>query len=71
MEVLPSSGSAPDGWRKGQVNVAQSFKRPEMDIQCGMVKDDNHRTRGLYYNNDEIYFPKKERSIPAGHKDSG
>ena len=21
---------------------------------CGMVKDDNHRTRGLYYNNEEI-----------------
>jgi len=21
---------------------------------CGMVKDDNHRTRGLYYNNIEI-----------------
>ncbi len=21
---------------------------------CGMVKDDNHRTRGLYYNNVEI-----------------
>ena len=21
---------------------------------CGMVKDDNHRTRGLYFNNEEI-----------------
>ena len=21
---------------------------------CGMVKDDNHRTRGLYYHNEEI-----------------
>ena len=29
----------------------------ELDISipvCGMVKDDNHRTRGLYYNNEEI-----------------
>ena len=24
---------------------------------CGMVKDDHHRTRGLYYNNKEIEFP--------------
>mgnify|MGYP000352707927 CR=1 FL=1 len=23
---------------------------------CGMVKDDDHRTRGLYYNNEEIIF---------------
>lgn len=29
----------------------------ELDLHipvCGMVKDDNHRTRGLYYNNIEI-----------------
>ena len=25
---------------------------------CGMVKDDHHRTRGLYYQNQEIAFPK-------------
>ena len=24
---------------------------------CGMVKDDSHRTRGLYYNNEEVAFP--------------
>lgn len=41
---------------KGQVNVALSvLDRLRLDIPvCGMVKDDNHRTRGLYYNNVEI-----------------
>lgn len=41
---------------KGQVNTALSVLK-ELNIQipvCGMVKDDNHRTRGLYYNNREI-----------------
>src|SRR3712207_8704011 len=23
---------------------------------CGMVKDDNHRTRGLIYNNEELFI---------------
>lgn len=44
-----------DGGR-GQVNIALSVLE-ELQIQipvCGMVKDDNHRTRGLYYNNVEI-----------------
>lgn len=27
------------------------------------VKDDNHRTRALYYNNDEIYFPKRSEAF--------
>lgn len=41
---------------KGQVNVAlQVLKELHLDIPvCGMVKDDNHRTRGLYYQNVEI-----------------
>ncbi|MCH5249112.1 MAG: excinuclease ABC subunit UvrC [Lachnospiraceae bacterium] len=41
---------------KGQVNVAlQVLDELHIDIPvCGMVKDDNHRTRGLYYNNVEI-----------------
>lgn len=41
---------------KGQVNVAQKvLERLHLNIPvCGMVKDDNHRTRGLYYNNVEI-----------------
>lgn len=41
---------------KGQVNVALAvLDKLRLDIPvCGMVKDDNHRTRGLYYNNVEI-----------------
>ena len=41
---------------KGQVNIALSVLN-KLNLQipvCGMVKDDNHRTRGLYYNNEEI-----------------
>ncbi len=41
---------------KGQVNVAQKVLE-ELGLHipvCGMVKDDNHRTRGLYYLNQEI-----------------
>ncbi|MEE0883890.1 MAG: excinuclease ABC subunit UvrC [Faecalimonas sp.] len=41
---------------KGQVNIAlEVLEKLRIDIPvCGMVKDDNHRTRGLYYNNIEI-----------------
>lgn len=41
---------------KGQVNVAlRVLEKYNLDIPvCGMVKDDHHRTRGLYYNNKEI-----------------
>ena len=41
---------------KGQVNIAvQVLNELNLNIPvCGMVKDDNHRTRGLYYNNEEI-----------------
>lgn len=41
---------------KGQVNVAaRVLDRMGLNIAvCGMVKDDNHRTRGLYYQNEEI-----------------
>lgn len=45
---------------KGQVNVALRVLE-DLNIRipvCGMVKDDNHRTRGLYYNNEEIAFPR-------------
>ncbi|MBQ8625697.1 MAG: excinuclease ABC subunit UvrC [Agathobacter sp.] len=44
-----------DGGR-GQVNIClQVLEELGLDIPvCGMVKDDNHRTRGLYYNNIEI-----------------
>lgn len=41
---------------KGQVNIAlEVLKELDLNIPvCGMVKDDNHRTRGLYFNNIEI-----------------
>ncbi len=44
-----------DGGR-GQVNIAlRVLEELKLAIPvCGMVKDDNHRTRGLYYNNVEI-----------------
>ena len=44
-----------DGGR-GQVNIASEvLDKLRIHIPvCGMVKDDNHRTRGLYYNNVEI-----------------
>ena len=44
-----------DGGR-GQVNIALSVLQ-ELEIHipvCGMVKDDRHRTRGLYFNNVEL-----------------
>ena len=44
-----------DGGR-GQVNIARKvLGELGIDIPvCGMVKDDNHRTRGVYFNNIEI-----------------
>lgn len=41
---------------KGQVNVAlKVLDKLELDIPvCGMVKDDHHHTRGLYYQNEEL-----------------
>lgn len=41
---------------KGQVNIAlQVLGELHLDIPvCGMVKDDHHHTRGLYYNNQEL-----------------
>lgn len=50
---------------KGQVNVALKVLQ-ELKINipvCGMVKDDNHRTRGLYYQNQEILFPKNSEAF--------
>ena len=41
---------------KGQVNVALAvLEKLNLSIPvCGMVKDDRHQTRGLYYNDEEI-----------------
>lgn len=41
---------------KGQVNIALAvLERLRLNIPvCGMVKDDRHRTRGLFFNNEEL-----------------
>ncbi len=45
---------------KGQVGIAlRVLSELHMDIAvCGMVKDDNHRTRGLFYQNEELSIDK-------------
>lgn len=45
---------------KGQVNIAlEVLDELGLNIPvCGMVKDDHHRTRGLFYNNEEIPINK-------------
>ncbi len=45
---------------KGQVNIAlEVLGELGLNIPvCGMVKDDHHRTRGLYYNNEELPINK-------------
>lgn len=50
---------------KGQVNVAlRVLEELRLNIPvCGMVKDDNHRTRGLYYNNQEIPIEKNSEGF--------
>lgn len=57
-DVLPDILMMDGG--KGQVNVAERvLNELNIDIPvCGMVKDDNHRTRGLYYKNEEYSFPR-------------
>ena len=50
---------------KGQVHVAMEVLE-EMHLQipvCGMVKDDHHRTRGLYYQNQEIKIDKSSEGF--------
>lgn len=50
---------------KGQVNVAlQVLDELHLDIPvCGMVKDDHHRTRGLYYYNEEIPIDRSSEAF--------
>lgn len=53
-----------DGGR-GQVNVCLAvLKRFQLEIPvCGMVKDEAHRTRGLYFNNVEIPIDKSSEGF--------
>lgn len=53
-----------DGGR-GQVNIASKvLDELKLSIPvCGMVKDDNHRTRGLYYQNKEIPINKNSEGF--------
>ena len=50
---------------KGQVNIAlQVLDELHLSIPvCGMVKDDNHNTRGLYYNNEEIAIDRNSEGF--------
>ncbi len=50
---------------KGQVNIAlQVLRELHLDIPvCGMVKDDNHNTRGLYFNNEEIQIDRNSEGF--------
>ena len=53
-----------DGGR-GQVNIAEKVL-DEMGLEipvCGMVKDDFHRTRGLYYNNKEVPIDRQSEGF--------
>ena len=50
---------------KGQVNVALGVL-DSLGLQipvCGMVKDDNHRTRGLYYQNVELPIDRNSEAF--------
>ena len=53
-----------DGGR-GQVNIAKAvLESLHIDIPvCGMVKDDHHRTRGLYFNNKEIPIERDSEGL--------
>ncbi len=50
---------------KGQVNVAlEVLEKLQLRIPvCGMVKDDYHRTRGLYYKNEEIVIDRNSEGF--------
>lgn len=50
---------------KGQVNIAlEVLDTLHLNIPvCGMVKDDHHRTRGLYYQNEEIKIDQSSEAF--------
>lgn len=50
---------------KGQVNIAlEVLSELKLEIPvCGMVKDDFHRTRGLYYNNEELEISRNSEGF--------
>ena len=50
---------------KGQVNIAEEVLLSlGLNIPvCGMVKDDNHRTRGLFFQNEEIPISKSSEGF--------
>ena len=44
--------------------VCEVLNRLKIDIPvCGMVKDDSHRTRGLYYNEAEIFIDRRSEAF--------
>ncbi len=63
LDVLPDVIMMDGG--KGQVNVAlMVLDSLGLSIPvCGMVKDDNHRTRALYYNNREVEFKRGSEAM--------
>ncbi len=63
LDVMPDVIMMDGG--KGQVNIAlMVLDSLGLDIPvCGMVKDDRHRTRALYYNNEEIQFPRGSQAM--------
>ena len=53
-----------DGGRGQAGAVCEVLNRLKIDIPvCGMVKDDSHRTRGLYYNEAEIFIDRRSEAF--------
>lgn len=53
-----------DGGRGQAGAVCEVLNRLKIDIPvCGMVKNDSHRTRGLYYNEAEIFIDRRSEAF--------